>query len=70
MSFLWFVSFCYLADGWRKAYNPSAWFKSGVEAAIAFSFFSTCIFVSILLSHIHTGHYCSTSGFLHFIIWC
>jgi len=60
MSFLWFVSFCYMAAGWHRAYDVSAWYKSGVEAAIAFSFFSICISVSMHLLHLqtytHIGH--------------
>jgi len=43
-----------MANGWRLAYNASALFKSGVEAAIAFSFFSVCVFVSMPLLHTHT----------------
>ena len=46
MSFLCFVSFCYMADGWRKAEGAKV-AKSGVEAAITFSFFSICVFVSM-----------------------
>jgi hypothetical protein len=39
--FLWFVNFCYLSDAWRKTeIDESEWGESGVEAAIAFSFFS------------------------------
>lgn len=45
-TFLYFVGFCYLADGWRKNYNETFWGKSEVEAAIAFSFFSFGVFVS------------------------
>lgn len=40
-TFLYFVNFCYLADQWRKTTtDESEWGNSGVEAAIAFSFFS------------------------------
>jgi len=40
-----------MAAGWHTAYDASAWFKSGVEAAIAFAFFSFGIFVSMSLLH-------------------
>lgn len=46
-SFLYFVGFCYLADGWRKHYDAAYWGKSEVEAAIAFSFFSFGVFVAL-----------------------
>jgi hypothetical protein len=52
-TFMWFVCFCYLADQWNKAdkdtVNPDGASTSGVEAAIAFSFFSIASFVSRLL---------------------
>jgi len=35
-----------MADGWRKAEGAKV-AKSGVEAAITFSFFSICVFVSM-----------------------
>lgn len=40
-AFLWFVCFCYLADSWRQTDSKKVmhgW--SGMEASIAFSFFS------------------------------
>lgn len=48
MSFLWFVSFCYMAASWRNAVDAAA-VKSGVEASITFSFFSTLVFVVLCL---------------------
>jgi hypothetical protein len=48
-SFLYFVGFCYLADGWRRNYKASFWGKSEVEAAIAFSFFSFGIFAALTI---------------------
>jgi hypothetical protein len=51
MSFLWFVCFCYLANSWRISTPPMTggyWRgTSGIEAAIAFSFFSTASFTVI-----------------------
>ena len=48
---MWFVCFCYLADQWRKTdiekLPDRGHGKSGVEAAIAFSFFSIVSFVSL-----------------------
>jgi len=35
-----------MAASWSKAGDAPAWMKSGVEAAISFSFFSVCVFVS------------------------
>ncbi|ELT99644.1 hypothetical protein CAPTEDRAFT_163343 [Capitella teleta] len=47
-TFMWFVCFCYLADQWNKTdkavVNPDGRSTSGVEAAIAFSFFSVASF--------------------------
>ncbi|KAK2161516.1 hypothetical protein LSH36_115g06012 [Paralvinella palmiformis] len=46
-TFFWFVSFCYLTDAWRKTDNLTdvqMSRKSGIEAAIAFSFFSISTF--------------------------
>lgn len=41
VSFMWFVTFCYLCDAWRKAKMPKDGFGvNNVRAAIAFSFFS------------------------------
>jgi len=44
-----------MTAGWHTAYDSSAWYKSGVEAAIAFAFFSICISVSmpLWLAHIY-----------------
>jgi hypothetical protein len=54
LSFLWFVCFCYLTAAWKKTnftdnpYGEAAWQnKSGIEAAIAFSFFSIGICVAL-----------------------
>lgn len=44
-SFFWFVCFCYLADAWRRS-EGGEFGVSGVQAAIAFSFFSIASFVS------------------------
>jgi len=46
MSFLLFVSFCYMTAGWHNG-DDKVVSKSGVEAAITFSFFSVCVFVSM-----------------------
>jgi hypothetical protein len=48
-TFLWFVNFCYLADSWRRTKDPPGEGKgvSGVEAAIAFSFFSIITFAAL-----------------------
>lgn len=46
-SFLYFVSFCYLTDSWKRHGEADFWGKSGVEAAIAFSFFNIGIFVAL-----------------------
>jgi uncharacterized membrane protein YuzA (DUF378 family) len=46
-AFLYFVNFCYLADAWRRTKpieSPNAPGDSGVEAAIAFSFFCIATF--------------------------
>ena len=47
-TFLWFVNFRYLTDTWRRTSDPPGQGRgvSGVEAAIAFSFFSIITFVS------------------------
>jgi len=50
MSFLWFVSSCYMAAGWSNALDATSIVKSGVEASITFSFFSTLLFVSMSFS--------------------
>ena len=49
MSFLWFVNFCYMAAGWHNGDSTKV-SKSAVEAAITFSFFSICVFVSMHFS--------------------
>jgi len=48
-TFLWFVTFCYLADAWRRTPTQPEDGKgvSGVEAAIAFAFFSIASFAAL-----------------------
>jgi uncharacterized membrane protein YuzA (DUF378 family) len=46
-SFLWFVCFCLLADKWRRQPNKHYFGQDGVQAAIAFSFFSIATFVAL-----------------------
>jgi len=48
MAFLWFVCFCYLANGWRLSNHKTYWNgTSAIQAAIAFSFFSIPSFVAL-----------------------
>ena len=46
-SFIWFVCFCYLANSWRKTSDEAKEEAEAnkIQAAIAFSFFSTLIWV-------------------------
>jgi len=47
-TFLYFVNFCYLADTWRRSTSPpDGHGVSGVQAAIAFSFFSILSFAGL-----------------------
>jgi len=50
-TFFYFVNFCYLTDAWRKTdekvAESSDYGNSGVEAAIAFSFFSIATFAGL-----------------------
>ncbi|CAD5117665.1 DgyrCDS6417 [Dimorphilus gyrociliatus] len=46
-TFFWFVCFCYLTDAWRKTTKEVVYGVSGVQAAIAFSFFSIASFAGI-----------------------
>lgn len=50
---MWFVCFCYLTDAWRKAVKPiDDYGKSGVQAAIVFSFFSIIVYVRVWFASI------------------
>lgn len=46
-SFLWFVCFCLLTNKWTANGEKDKFTKSGVEAAIAFSFFSIGTFIAL-----------------------
>jgi len=47
--FLWFIGFCYLTDMWRKTHKDSyrRMQIDNCQAAIAFSFFSIIVWVSL-----------------------
>lgn len=50
--FLWFIGFCYLADMWRKV-DKDAFYRMQIDscqAAIAFSFFSIIVWVSLQIN--------------------
>ena len=50
--FLWFIGFCYLADMWRKVDKGDFYRKQidNCQAAIAFSFFSIIVWVSLRIN--------------------
>ena len=50
--FLWFIGFCYLADMWRKV-AKGGFYRMQIDncqAAIAFSFFSIIVWVSLRIN--------------------
>ena len=50
--FLWFIGFCYLADMWRRTEKDSfhRMHINNCQAAIAFSFFSIIVWVSLQIN--------------------
>jgi len=50
--FLWFIGFCYLADMWRKTSKHTyvTMEINNCQAAIAFSFFSIIVWVSLWIN--------------------
>ncbi|GFU13869.1 synaptogyrin-1 [Nephila pilipes] len=49
MSFMWFVTFCYLSDSWRKApYPKDGYGVNNLRGAIAFSFFSIFVWAACI----------------------
>ena len=50
--FLWFIGFCYLADMWRKVAKGDFYRMqiNNCQAAIAFSFFSIIVWVSLRIN--------------------